>query len=529
MSLFDALGPVMTGPSSSHTAGVLRIGRMGRQFVGGDPDEIELRFYGALAHTYKGHISDSGIIGGLIGLKEDSPEIARAYELAEEKEIPITIVPDPSSDKNPNTVDMRLKKNGKVLKVVGISVGGGEIRMTELEDFPLCLYGNEDAVVIEAERDIPGEILKSIFGVQLGTARCASATGRALQTCILRNPASAEQVAKLSSLPGVLRVFPLAAIYEYKLADSAPLFADFEMLLTLCKERNATVPEMAVAFEQKRSGLDREGVFRIIGRIWETMVASVNESIKGGNRLIAGFMPGNDGAKVMRLVSEGRNISGRTMGTAVARAIAVMEYNGCMGCVAAAPTAGSCGVMPGALLTVAENLKSAPPAIHDALLAGAMVGVIVAMRAPVSGALGGCQSEIGVASAMTASALVQLAGGTPEEVVQAAALAIKNILGLICDPVAGPVEIPCIKRNGIGVGNAMAAADMALAGVKSVIPPDEVIDALINTQKLLPKSLRGTLSGGLASTKTAHRLKDEWQKKLAAETAKASCCSPRHP
>jgi L-serine dehydratase len=484
---------------------------MGRQFVGGDPDAIELRFYGALAHTYKGHLSDSAIVGGVIGLKEDSPDLGNAYKLAAAKGIPVNIVLDPFSEKNPNTVDMRLTKDGKVLKVVGISVGGGEIRMTEFDDFPLCLYGNEDALVIETATEVS---FAEVLGDQLLNIRCDTVCDKVLYTSMLRTSATREQVQNIAALPGVLRTFPLSTIYDYKLVDAEPFVADIEGLLGLCRERAVSIPEMAVAFEEKRSGLSRAGVLRLAANIWDTMIAAVNESIKGNNRLIAGFMPGDDGAKIMRLVEEGRNVSGRTMGTAVARAIAVMEYNGCMGCVAAAPTAGACGVMPGALMTVAENLKSSPEEVHQALLAGAMMGVLVAMRAPVSGALGGCQSEIGVASAMTAASLVQLAGGSPEDVAHGTALALKNILGLICDPVAGPVEIPCIKRNAIGVGNAMAAADMALAGVRSIIPPDEVIDALINTQQLLPRELRGTLSGGLASTKTAHRLKDEWQKKI---------------
>lgn len=512
MSLFDALGPIQVGPSSSHTAGVLRIGRLGRQFIGGDPEVIELRFYGALAHTYKGHFSDAAIVGGLLGLREDSRELRKAYEIAAERGVTVSIVADPSSNKNPNTVDMRLTRAGQTLKVVGISVGGGEIRMTELDDFPLCLYGYEDALVVEAEGSLT---LDSIPSERILNTHCEMANGKTLYVIVLRMAPSPEQVQKISALPGVIRVFPLSTIYDYKLVDAAPLFSSIEGLLDLCGERNAAIPELAIAFEQKRSGLGRKKVLQLTEKIWDTMVAAVKESIKGDNRLVGGFMPGDDGAKVMRLVEQGKNVSGRTMGVAVARAIAVMEYNGCMGCVAAAPTAGSCGVMPGALLTVAENLKSTPEEVHLSLVTGAMMGVLIAMRVPVSGTLGGCQSEIGVASAMTAASLVQLAGGSPEKVAQAVALAIKNILGLICDTVAGPVEIPCIKRNGIGVGNAMAAADMALAGVRSVIPPDEVIDALINTQQHLPKTFRGTLSGGLASTKTAHRLKDEWQKKIS--------------
>ncbi|MDR2893581.1 MAG: L-serine ammonia-lyase, iron-sulfur-dependent, subunit alpha, partial [Deltaproteobacteria bacterium] len=410
MSLFDSLGPVMTGPSSSHTAGVLRIGRMGRQFIGGDPEAIELRFYGALAQTYKGHASDSAIVGGLIGLNEDSPDLRRAYELAAEKGIPVSIVPDPDSDKNPNTVDMRLTKNGKSLKVVGISVGGGEIRMTELDDFSLCLYGNAHALVVEAAGEV---LMRPVLGDLLCDTMCEIINGKTLHTGMLRKAATPEQLHEIAALPGVTRVFPLAPIYEYTLVDTAPLFTSIESLLALCREKNTTIPEMAIAFEQKRSGLSREEVLRLAGRIWDTMQASVNVSIKGNNRLLGGFMPGNDGAKVMRLVEQGKNVSGRIMGTAVARAIAVMEHNGCMGCVAAAPTAGACGVMPGALMTVAENRWAKREEVLLALLAGAMMGVLIAMRAPVSGALGGCQSEIGVASAMTAASLVQLAGGSP--------------------------------------------------------------------------------------------------------------------
>ena len=191
-----------------------------------------------------------------------------------------------------------------------------------------------------------------------------------------------------------------------------------------------------------------------------------------------------------------------------------MESNGSMRQVVACPTAGSCGIMPGCLMTAAEKLGSSDDQIIDALLSGAMTGVLVAKRAPVSGALGGCQSEIGVSSAM-AAALAQLAGGSAKQVQEAYALALKNVLGLVCDPVAGPVEVPCIKRNAIGVANAFAAADMALAGIESIIPPDEVLDALINTQQYLPRELRGMMSGGLCATKKAHELKDWWYKKLA--------------
>ena len=192
--------------------------------------------------------------------------------------------------------------------------------------------------------------------------------------------------------------------------------------------------------------------------------------------MVGGLVPRDSGKKLMDAVSKGKTAGGAVLGKAVARAIAAMETNACVGCVVAAPTAGSCGVIPGALITAVENAGANEEKAIDALLAAAIMGTLIAMKASLSGSIGGCQAEIGVASAMGASALVQLLGGDSKQVAHGMALALKNILGLICDPVAGPVEIPCIKRNGIGVANAFAAADMALAGLESAIPPDEVID-----------------------------------------------------
>jgi L-serine dehydratase len=483
---------------------------MGRQFLGSSPDAVELHFYGALSQTYKGHLSDSAAVAGLIGMEEDSSEIGESLAIACNQGITIEYVTEPESNRNPNTVDMRLRKGNKTLKVAGISTGGGEILMTELDDFPLRLYGNEDALLFVSKRVFGEKELSDLIGPNFLKLETAFANGCTLHTCLLKNAPSEAEMEKIACRTEVLRTFLIASIYDYKLNDSTPLFGDIAGLLTLCENREASVPDMAVAFEEKRSGLDREGVNARIARIWNVMVRSVEEGLKGDNRLLAGFMPGNDAMKLMKTVREGTNVGGSVLGTAVARAIAAMEFNGCMGCISAAPTAGSCGVMPGAVLTVAENLGATVAQIHESLLAGAIMGVLIAMRAPVSGALGGCQSEIGVASAMTAASLAQLAGGTPRQIAHATTLALKNILGLICDPVAGPVEVPCIKRNAVGVANALAAADMALAGIESVIPHDEVIDALVNVQKLLPTDLRGTLKGGLASTPTAQSLKERW-------------------
>ena len=188
------------------------------------------------------------------------------------------------------------------------------------------------------------------------------------------------------------------------------------------------------------------------------------------------------------------------------RAVSVAEVNASMGRIVASPTAGSCGILPGAIITMQKERNLSDDACVKALLTASAIGMVIAKNASLSGAEGGCQAECGSAAAMAAGALVELAGGTPEQISNAVAIAIKNILGLVCDPVAGLVEIPCIKRNAAGVANAIVAAEMALADIKSAIPADEVIMAMKQVGDKMSTSLKETAEGGLAKTPTAERL-----------------------
>ncbi len=515
ISLFDILGPIMTGPSSSHTAGVLRIGRMGRMLLGGEPEAIALHFYGdALGRTYKGHLSDSAIVAGLLGYKEDSPIIRTALQEAAKRKIPVAYYVEYDSERNPNTVDMRLIRQGQELRVVGITVGGGEIMMTEVNDFEIALFGSEEGFLLETDGTLNGARVELLLREGLTTMKRSESEGQVLWTCLMSRVLSDREMESLRAVEGVRRVFPLQAILERKAGDAHALFTSFDEMFRVMEDKNLSLPQAAMEYERCQNGLSNDAIRRRIGQIWTVMKESIRLGISGNNDLVAGFIPGDSGARLMQAVEEGKTVGGKTLGTAVAQAISTMETNACARCVVAAPTAGSCGVLPGALATVAEERGVSDDTVIDALLSAAITGVLVAMRTSLSGSIGGCQAEIGVASAMTAAALVQIVGGTPRQVAHGMALALKNILGLICDPVAGPVEIPCIKRNAIGVGNAFVAADMALAGIESAIPPDEIIGALDNTQKLLPPELRGTMRGGLGSTPTAIRLKEEWNQKV---------------
>ncbi|ADY56613.1 L-serine ammonia-lyase [Syntrophobotulus glycolicus DSM 8271] len=221
-------------------------------------------------------------------------------------------------------------------------------------------------------------------------------------------------------------------------------------------------------------------------------------------------LAGGDASKMEKFRKKGKTIIGDSLNKAVARAVAVAEVNAGMGRIVAAPTAGSCGVLPAVFLTVQEVTGVTEEEVVRAMFTAAGLGMVIAERATVSGAEGGCQAEIGSASAMAAGAAVELAGGSPEQIGHAAAMALKSFLGLVCDPVAGLVEVPCIKRNAMAAVIAMTAAEMALAGVRSAIPVDEVIDAMASIGKQIPCALKETAMGGLAATPAGKRIKETY-------------------
>lgn len=265
-----------------------------------------------------------------------------------------------------------------------------------------------------------------------------------------------------------------------------------------------------------------------IDRMWNRyQVMRIADRNYDGRKKSGGGMAGGDGEK-LRLFCEGKqNISGKFIGKVMERAIKMAETNACMGRIVAAPTAGSCGVLPAVLLSYEEKYLSeqSGPKSKE-LLAGALftasgIGQIIARKASLAGAAGGCQAEIGSASAMAAAALIFLRGGSNEQSLDGAAIALKSLMGLVCDPVGGLVEVPCVKRNVIGAVNAVTASDMVLAGISSIIPADEVIEAMGEVGRDMPKKYRETSMGGLATTPTGQKLAENIWKR---ENQKGSAC-----
>lgn len=262
--------------------------------------------------------------------------------------------------------------------------------------------------------------------------------------------------------------------------------------------------EAVLTDDLRDRGGERDTSWEKMTRLWRAMV----ESVEGYDpaRRSACNLTGGDARKVeTRAVS----LAGPVLTDIIATALKVGECNACMGRIVAAPTAGASGVLPAVLLPIRKKYDFSEEEMVKALYVSAGFGQVIATRASIAGAEGGCQAEIGSASAMAAAALVSLLGGSPEQMAAACATALQNLLGLVCDPVAGLVEIPCVKRNVIGAVNALTAAELALAGVENVIPCDEVIDAMRAVGDVMPAALRETGGGGLAATPTGRRIAEE--------------------
>ena len=283
-------------------------------------------------------------------------------------------------------------------------------------------------------------------------------------------------------------------------------FNSIAELVELAQKANCPISQIVIQWEMENNFVAEEKQRAMMLKNWQVMEESLKRGLTNYEKSVSG-LTGGDAVKLYAYRQHG--YTGEAVLSAAASAVGVSEVNAVMGRIVACPTAGSCGIVPAAIYAAAEKNGNNIDEIVDALFTASGIGMVVEANASIAGAYGGCQAECGTAAGMAAGALVQLAGGTPEIVGNAVALAIKNLLGLACDPVAGLVEVPCVKRNGFFAVHAMVAADMAMAGVQSVIPVDDVIDAMNRIGRSMPSSIKETAEGGLATTKTGLRLTKE--------------------
>ena len=278
-------------------------------------------------------------------------------------------------------------------------------------------------------------------------------------------------------------------------------------LVTAAEESGKPISELMLLQEMAKSHRTRAEIWGQMRNNYHVMKAAVEKGLDGDGVFSPTGLTGGEAVKLRNYRQRGNTLSGDDLLIAVESAIATNEVNASLGIICATPTAGSSGTLPGVMFAIKDKLNLTEEQLVQMLFCASGFGMVIANNAMISGAAGGCQAEVGSASGMAAAAAVEIAGGSPEQASEAMAMAISNLLGLVCDPVAGLVEIPCVKRNAIGAVNALISADMALAGLTNKIPADDVIEAMRKVGKNLPASLRETGLGGLAATREGVRLK----------------------
>ena len=284
------------------------------------------------------------------------------------------------------------------------------------------------------------------------------------------------------------------------------MYDSLEEIVSVCEDENIAFPDLIIREDAADTGITEEEEIAKMHTMWQAMLngaRNYDPSLKSRSGLVGG-----DGLKMQKYRENGVTICGDYMGRVIQAAIETSESNACMKRIVAAPTAGSCGVLPAVLVPFYDEYKVSDDEMVRALFVAAGVGEVVAKRASISGAEGGCQAEMGTAAAMGAAAMVYLKGGNPVQMITAAGISIQNMLGLVCDPVAGLVDVPCVKRNVIGAVNACSAADVALAGITVRIPPDQIIDAMKDVGDSLNSRFKETARGGLAITPEGIKIRD---------------------
>lgn len=504
----DIIGPVMTGPSSSHTAGPARIGRIARQLLDGKLKKIEIEFEtkGSFAATYKTQGTDRGLVGGMIGMAPESPLLPRALEETANLGIDVVFNVKDFDAKHPNTARITLTdQEGRTAHMTGLSVGGGMIEITEVEGFAVSMAGDFYELLIFTElleEMDTAKIINSLelMGVEIQFIDFSRSADRGLLDIKLVSEVSSEILSDLMDTDGVTSARLLSPVMPVLSRKNCkvPFRTGIEMV-ELAKEKGMEPWEAAAYYESIRSGWQQEKVFSKMKEIVSVMEKSVQMGLTSDKP--GQIIKARAGAFI-KAAGEGKLIPTGVINTVIGWSMAMVEVNSNYGVVVAAPTAGACGVLPGAILGTAEAMKLNSDDTTKAMLTAGAVGLLIAEHATFAAELCGCQAECGAASAMAAAGIVQLAGGTIEECANAASMALQNVLGMICDSVAELVEVPCLGRNVMGAVNAIACANMALTGVEAVIPLDEVIQSMYHVGLMMPRELCCTGSGGLAVTKT---------------------------
>lgn len=475
VSIFnDVIGPVMRGPSSSHCAAALRIGRLARDLMDGALHQVLVEFdrRGSLATTHASQGSDMGLFGGLMGWEATDERLPEAVRAIHNEGIKVRIAIEDFGFMHPNTYRLTLSNTSERHTLTALSKGGGMIEVVEIDGF---------------EVSIAGDYAETLIFVNAGGREVADRLYGTVKTDeVLVHEIPSRQLVEIKGQE-LIDDATLAAIehqydvlYIKRLSPVLPVLSRAGMKVPFdtcegmfCHKGDCDWPlwKLAAAYESARSGLTEEGVLERMRQIVRTLRASLLQGIEGTDYKdrILGYQCG----RFARHMKDTNLIDAGVLNRIILYVTALMEVKSAMGIIVAAPTAGACAALPGAVLGVADARQLTEDDIARAMLAGGMIGVFIATYSTFAAEVAGCQAECGAASGMAAAALATLAAGNAEQAVSAASMALQNSFGMVCDPVANRVEIPCLGKNVMAAANALACANMTLAGYDPVVPLDE--------------------------------------------------------
>lgn len=512
-SIFNnVIGPVMRGPSSSHTAASSRIGELLRQSVTKGIKKVEFDFdiNGSLAETYHSQCSDIGLVSGLLGIDMTDERVIKSLELAKRSglEVVFNILDYGAAHPNNYRATVYDMNNNKHVWE-GISIGGGMIELQKFDNFNIFICGDYYEVLITMNSSKTNideystkvkEVIDNYDDITIETNDNITLINIKISSKI-----NDDILEELRMLPSLIELIVLEPILPTKSRANIKVpFLNAEDMLEFAKDTNMSLWELAVHYESNRGNMSNAAVFNKMKDIVSIMDNSIKVGLEGtdyDDRIL-----GRQANKMEDAIKSNILIPSNIINNIIKSITAIMEVKSAMGVIVAAPTAGSCGCLPGTILGLGQSLNMDKDSITKGMLAAGMIGVIIAERATFAAEVGGCQVECGAGSSMAAAGIVQMLNGSVTQCVDAASIALQNLTGLACDPVAGRVEVPCLGKNIIGGTNAISSANMVLAGYDKVIPLDETIDAMYDIGLKLPSELKCTL-GGLGKSKTSLEIK----------------------
>lgn len=498
----DVIGPVMRGPSSSHSAASLRIGRLCRDLMEGDITYILVEFdpNGSLANTHKGQGSDMGLFGGFLGWEADDERLPESDRYIAAAGIQVQFAIRDIGAKHLNTYHITLSNPRETRTLTAISTGGGMIEVIAIDGIGVSLMGDFYETLIYCKTtDRMVELIHEKMPYDYLIVPGGDPVFIEIKAQNFPDESLYGQLSSMEEVLFIKRLSPVLPVLFRK--DLKVPFTTCSEMLDYNKDKDLSLLELAVLYESERGNISEEEIFRKMRRIVHIVQDSVKQGLQGTQ--YADRLLGSQSVNFKDQLQHKRLIEAGVLNHIVMYVSALMEVKSSMGVIVAAPTAGSCGALPGAVTGTADFLGLPEDEIVKAMLVAGMIGIFISTQSTFAGEVAGCGVEYGSGGGMASAAIVYLAKGSLAQSLTAASLVLQSTLGMTCTPIANRVEAPCLGNNVMAATNAVSFANMALSGYDELIPLDEVIETMYTIGKGIPHEFKCTNIGGLCATKTA--------------------------